>query len=131
MTRKDWVVELVAREAGVDKPTAVAVVERLMEEGVLVLGFGDSEVERIVETFSQTFGTTKTSRNDRYAAHRLAQKQTAQAVCGIIQILGKLRDERFCPTVGSVTELEEKWVKVENFIRRSYQTNMKNQPIDV
>lgn len=131
MSRRDWVVELVASVAGVDKPTASSVVERLMEEGLLTLGYGDTEVEKIVETFSQVFGTTKISRQDRYAAHRLAKKYTAQAVCGIISILGQLREERFAPTVGNVAELEEKWVKVENFVRRTYQTNMKNQPVDV
>lgn len=120
MSRKKWVAELIASVAGVDIPTADMVVERLMEEGLLVLGYGDKDVERIVVTFTDTFGTTKTSRYDRFAARRLADTHTAQAVCGIISLLGKARDERYAPVIRSVADLETKWVSVENFLRKLY-----------
>lgn len=126
MSRRDWVVELVASAAGVDKPTAETVVERLMEEGLLSLGYGDKDVERIVATFSQVFGTTKSSRQDRWAAHRLAEVHTSQAVCGIITLLGRNSTERYAPVVGSVAELENKWVKVMAFLRKQND----NEPID-
>lgn len=125
--RKTWVVELVASLAGVDEPTATVVVERLMEEGLLVLGYGDKGVERIVSQFTDTFGTTKTSRQDRWAAHRLSEKYTAQAVCGIIGLLATKQTERYAPVVNSVAQLEEKWSSILNFLRKQND----NTPVDV
>lgn len=128
MERRKYVVELIASVAGVDKPTADLVVERLTEEGLLSLGYGDNDVERIVATFSQVFGTTKSSKRDRWAAHRLAEVHTSQAVCGIITILGQKSTERYAPVVASVAELEDKWVKVMAFLRKQNENN--NEPVD-
>lgn len=126
MSRKDWVVGVVASVAGIDTPTAVAVVERLMEEGLLQLGYGNSDVDKIVETFSRTYGTTKTSARDRWAAHRLAEVHTSQAVCGIIQLLASKADDRYAPQPRSVADLEEKWVSVMAFLRKQSD----NEPVD-
>lgn len=121
--RKDWVVGLIAQivrgaptEAA--SKTAEMIVERLMEEGLLVIGYGDKDVERVVQKFTDSFGTTKTSRQDRWAAHRLARKYGSQAVCGIIQILAENSTEKYAPVVGSITQLEEKWVSVLRFVRK-------------
>ena len=97
-------------------------VDRLSEEGVLQIGFGDSEVDSIIEKFKTTFGTTKASKHDRYAAHRLAGKYGSQSVCGIIQMLAEHRDEKYVPVIGSVTQLEDKMVSVLHFLR-SLKTN--------
>lgn len=118
MRSRNWVVELVATTAAVPYGVAEAVVDRLMEEGVLVLGYGDADVQKIVETFSNTFGTTKTSRYDRFAAHRLTQRYGSQAVCGIIQLLGQRIEEPYAPVPRSVADLESKWVSVLNFVRK-------------
>lgn len=125
MSKKTWVVEIITGVVG-DKTTAEMVVERLMEEGLLNLGYGNADVDAIVVAFSDTFGTTKTSRNDRFAAHRLAQKYGAQAVVGIVQLLAENNTEKFAPVVNSVSQLEEKMPSVLNFLR-----NIKEEgPID-
>lgn len=118
MRNKQWVSQLIAGVAGIDRPTADAVVERLMDEGLLHLGYGDADVDKIVETFISTYGTTKTSRQDRWAANRLSQKYGSQAVCGIIQLLGKRSTERYAPLPRNVADLEDKWVSVLNFVRQ-------------
>lgn len=115
-SKKDWVVEVVAQLVK-DKPTAVMVVERLMEEGLLNLGYGNADVDMVVMKFSDTFGTTKTSKQDRFAAHRLTQKYGSQAVCGIIQLLADNSTLKYAPVVGSITQIEAKWVNVLNFLR--------------
>lgn len=115
--RKTWVIELVTQIVG-DKPTAEVVVERLEEEGVLHLGYGDADVDRVVQKFADTFGTTKTSRSDRFAAHRLVRKYGAQAVCGVVDLLSQNMTERYAPVVGSITQLEAKWISVMNFLRK-------------
>jgi hypothetical protein len=97
--------------------TAEMIVDRLMEEGLLNLGYGNADVENIVVTFTDTFGTTKVSKQDRFAAHRLAQKYGSQAVCGIIRLLAEKSTEKYSPVVGSVAQLESKWVNVLNFLR--------------
>jgi hypothetical protein len=123
MSKRDWVVELIAQivhkaPTGTHVQTAELIVDRLMEEGLLHLGHGDAEVDLIVDKFADTFGTTRTSRYDRFAARRLGVKYGSQAVCGIIQLLGEHRTDKYAPLVGSVTQLEEKWVSVLNFLRK-------------
>lgn len=100
------------------KATAEIIVDRLIEEGWLILGYGDKDVELIVQTFSETFGNTKTSKYDRWAANRLADKYGSQAMRGIIQMLAQHSREKYVPVVGSVAQLEEKIVSVISFLRK-------------
>lgn len=125
MSRKDWVVDLVTQIVK-DRPTAEMVVERLTEEGLLHLGYGNAEVDIVVDKFTDTFGTTKTSKADRFAAHRLVRKYGAQAVVGIVALLAENSTEKYAPVVGSITQLETKWVSVLNFLRKLD----KEEPID-
>ena len=114
MDRK-YVIEFIAKMT--NQITAETIVDRLINEGLLHLGHGDAEVDTIVDCFSNTFGNTKTSKQDRWAANRLAKKYGSQAICGIIQLLGANSQERFSPTVNSVAQLEEKIVTVLKFLR--------------
>lgn len=113
---KDWVVKLVTQIVK-DKPTAEMVVDRLMEEGVLHLGYGDADIDEVIRVFTDTFGTTKVSNTDRFAANRLVRKYGAQSVVGIIRLLEVNNTERYMPVVGSIAQLETKWVSVLNFLR--------------
>lgn len=117
MSKRIWVVELIAQIVG-DTPTAEMVVERLTEEGVLHLGYGDADIDIVVDTFKEVFGTTRVSKQDRYAARRLATKYGSQAVVGIMRLLHQSSDNQYAPVVGSVAQLEEKWVSVLNFVRK-------------
>lgn len=118
--RKTWVVELVTGVVG-DKLTAEMVVDRLMEEGVLHLGYGDADIDKVVEQFKTTFGTTKVSKQDRWAANRLIAKYGSQPICGIVVLLGQYQDVKYAPVVGSIAQLETKWVSVLNFVRKAKQ----------
>lgn len=84
---------------------------------MLHLGYGDADIDKVVEQFQETFGTTKTSRQDRWAANRLVKKYSAQAVCGIVKLLGENSTERYAPVIGSIAQLETKWVSVLHFLR--------------
>ena len=106
MDRK-YVIEFIAKMT--NQITAETIVDRLINEGLLHLGHGDAEVDTIVDCFSNTFGNTKTSKQDRWAANRLA----AHLSC----LLGANSQERFSPTVNSVAQLEEKIVTVLKFLR--------------
>lgn len=124
--KKEYVTELIANIVK-DKPTAEMVVERLIEEDLLNLGYGNSDIDAVVIQFSETFGNTKTSKYDRFAAKRLTEKYGRDSIVGIIQLLGKRKDEKYCPVVGSVSELEQKIVSVMNFLRKG----MDNQDLDI
>jgi hypothetical protein len=115
--KRDKVVELITQIVR-DVPTAEMVVDRLIEEGLLNLGYGNSDVDRVVEQFTNTFGTTKTTKYDRFASHRLVSKYGTQAVCGIIQLLAQHSTEPYAPVVGSIAQLEDKWVSVLSFLRK-------------
>lgn len=126
MSKRDWVVELVTKVVGT-KATAEMVLDVLIEEGIVNLDYGDMDIGRIVTAFTETFDTTKTTKYDRFAAKRLASKHGVQAICGIIVLLGKKRDEQFTPVVANIADLEKKWVNVMNFLR----TNQEPEVIDV
>lgn len=115
-SRKTWVVELIAQIVK-DTPTAEIVVDRLMEEGLLHLGYGNADVDMVVQKFTDTFGTTKVSKYDRFAAQRLVAKYSGQAVCGIVDLLAQNSTEKYAPVVGSIAQLETKWVSVLHFLR--------------
>jgi hypothetical protein len=119
VSKRVWVVELIAKTADIPYGVAESVVDRLMEEGLLSLGYGDKDVDAIVVTFADTFGTTKTSRQDRFAAHRLAKEHGSQAVVGIIRLLAQHSTEKFAPVVNSVAQLEDKMPSVLNFLRKT------------
>lgn len=120
MERKLEALRVIATVVG-DKPTAEMVLERLQDEGFLHLGYGDADVDRIVGTFKETFGTTVTTKYDRTSAHRMANAHTAQAVVGVIKLFSQVQSDQYAPSVGSVAELEKKWVNVINFIRKKGQ----------
>lgn len=121
--RRTWVVEVITQLVK-DAPTSAAaataelIVERLTEEGLLHLGYGDADIDIIVEGFSQTFGTTKTSKQDRWAARRLADKYGSQSVRGIVRLLAEHSTEKYAPVVNTIVQLEEKMPSVLNFLRK-------------
>lgn len=114
--RKEYILDLITKVVR-DKPTAEMVVEVLQAEGLLVLGYGSSEIDNVVQKFVDTLGTTKTTKYDRFAASRLVKKYGEQAICGIIDLYGKSATEKFAPRVNNLTELEAKMPSILLFLR--------------
>jgi hypothetical protein len=119
MRSKKWVTDIVM-SVGVDKSTADMVIERLQEEGVLHLGYGDADVDNIVDAFGTAFNTTKVTRYDRWAAGRLAKAHGSQSVVQLIHLLAANSGKPFCPVVNNLTELENKFQSVVRFLRKNY-----------
>lgn len=120
MEKKEDAIKAITPLIG-NRLTAEMVIDRLQENGYLQLGYGNGDVDTIVGAFKDTLGTTKVSRPDRYAANRLAKKWGATSVVGIIKLYANLRDDDYAPVIGSVTQLEDKWVNVLTFIRKRAQ----------
>ena len=114
---KTWVAELIAQTANVTRGVAESVVDRLMEEGVLHLGYGDADIDLVVTTFADRFGTTKVSNTDRFAANRLVKKYGSQSIAGIVNLLAQHSTEKYAPVVNNVSELESKFPSVLHFLR--------------
>lgn len=123
MERKNEAIRLVSTYVKGDTPTAEAIIERLQDEGLLHLGHGKAEVDQIVGTFKELFGSTRTSQMDRAAANRLATAHTTQAVIGVMKLMKQAQHQQYAPTIGSVKQLEDKWVNVISFIRRQQMQN--------
>lgn len=128
MSKRKYVVDIISQIIGGpnSQVTAELIVERLTEEGVLSLGYGDKDIDSVLETFKAKMGTSKSTKQDRFAANRLVKTHGAQAVVGVILLLSKLQDQPYIPVVGSVSQLESKWVNVIAFLRK--QRN--EEPID-
>lgn len=116
MSKRSYIIDVVETIVG-DRLKAETVIERLTDEGVLVLGYGDADVDLICESFKEYFGTTKTSRQDRFSAHRLGSKYGAQSVRGIMKLLSENSNQKFAPVVNNVAELESKFVSILKFVR--------------
>lgn len=123
---RTWVISLVSQivkgTPSERVQTAEMIVDRLIEEGVLHLGYGNADIDIVVEGFKETFGTTKVSQPDRFAARRLVEKYGSQSVVAILKMLAQRSTEPYAPVVGSVAQLEQKWVNVMNFLRKQADT---------
>lgn len=105
-----------------DRPTAEMVLERLQDEGLLHLGHGNTDIDQVVGAFQETFGNTKTTKFDRFAANRLTAKYGARSVVGVMKLLATMQDDKYAPVVSNVVQLEEKWVAILNFVRKKGQS---------
>ena len=117
MSRHDYLFEAVNKIIK-NEVTTQMVFDLLNEEGVLHEGYGDADVDRILKKFSDTFGTTKASKYDRFACGRLAGKYGVQSICGIMGLLGDNSTEPYAPVVNSVKEFEDKMPSILNFLRK-------------
>lgn len=121
---RKWVEQIIAAliKGGESQPqlTAESIVDVLIEEGVLHLGYGDADIDIITDTFKEVYGTTKTSQGDRFAARRLADKYGSQAIVGIMRLLAQHSQEQYAPVVNSVTQLETKLSSVLSFLRKTH-----------
>jgi hypothetical protein len=113
-SRKDYVLGIMAEYTD----NAEQLLERLSDEGLLQLGYGNNEVEAILDRFKSTFGNTKTTQYDRFAAHRLADKYGSTVVCHVIELLGAKITEKYAPVPSSVANMEEKIVSILAFLRK-------------
>lgn len=121
MERKEYAIKVIL-DVVKDRPTAEMVLERLQDEGLLHLGHGNTDIDQVVGAFQETFGNTKTTRYDRFAANRLTTKYGAQSVVGVIKLLSSLKDDQYVPVVSNVAQLEDKWVAILNFVRKKGQS---------
>ena len=99
-----------------DRKTATALAEALIDSGMVVYRPHDSEVDQVTTAFTKSFGTTSTSRYDRYAATRLIKRYPPKELIKIIEILAQHRGDAYCPVIGNVHQLEQKWVSVQRFL---------------
>lgn len=118
MGKDDFILNIIIN-TGVKKPVAELIVRRLEDEGLLLTpSFGDKTVNLIITTFKDAFGTTKTTRYDRYSASRLASRHTADVVCQVIVLMAGSASEPYAPVINNVSELETKWISVVSHIKK-------------
>jgi predicted DNA-binding protein YlxM (UPF0122 family) len=77
----------------------------------------DPNIQLIINTFADCFGTTKSTAYDRYAAKRLHVKYTAPEIAKLIEALSNLMDDQYAPTVNSVVQFENKLPQIVKFVR--------------
>lgn len=116
--KRDYILELIEQICG-NKVIAEAIVDRLEEEDLLKTHYGDDDVSKIVDTFKDTFGVTKTTKYDRFAAKRLAAKHGTEPICQIILLLKARADHQYAPVINSVAQIETKWVSILKFLRQT------------
>lgn len=78
----------------------------------------NKDIQLIVDTFVEVSGVTKTSKWDRFAAKRLADKHGAEEIAKLIQVYFSLDPNQYKPSINSIRQLEEKWVNVGNYMQK-------------
>lgn len=78
--------------------------------------YGNPEVNSIVNTFKESFGTTKTTKADRFAANRLAKKHGAESIAQAIKAFSAHAHEKFAPSVNNVAEFDNKLPSIVKFM---------------
>lgn len=86
--------------------------------------YGNPDINAVIEAFKLSFNTTKASKWDRWAAKRLAEKHSADNMVKIIQALAQYGGEKYCPSVNSVSQLEEKLPSVMSFLKKQQSNSM-------
>lgn len=84
----------------------------------------DPNINLIIETFKDSFGTTTSSQYDRFAAKRLHIKYTAESTASLIKALANLADLSYYPTVNSVSQFEKKLPQVVKFVKDNSQSGV-------
>lgn len=113
--RRDYIVGLVASLLKEGKG-AEEIVDKLIDEGIFNEHYGNQEVSGVIETFKQTFGTTATSKYDRFAASRMVKKHGTESVVAVVKALGLLKDREYAPVVNNVSQMERKWASIVSFL---------------
>lgn len=78
--------------------------------------YGQPEINEVIATFKEVFGTTKATRYDRFAAKRLITKHGVANVKLVITALAAKGSAKYSPTVNSVSQLEDKWVSIVKYL---------------
>lgn len=116
--RANYLTDLVMEMAACSEETAKALLERLKDEGFLHVGYGKAEVDIVLETYVEAFQAPKVTQADRYAANRLISRYGASTVVTVIKLMATKSGDKYAPVVGSIRQLEDKWLNVLAFLRK-------------
>lgn len=83
----------------------------------------NQDVQEVIDTFKEAFGTTASDSYDRFAAKRLIDKHTTKTIVTIIKAMSHYGGDKYAPNVNSVRDLEKKFVTVMNFLKRQNSSN--------
>lgn len=78
--------------------------------------FGDTHINKVIQTFAESFGTTKSTKYDRFAAKRLYEKHGVAPVTDAIKALAYYQEDKYSPTVNNVSQFEEKLPQVIKYL---------------
>ena len=80
--------------------------------------YGNHDINTIINTFSQAFGTTKSTKWDRFAAKRLLAKYPSELLVGAINALAGSQNDKYAPSVRSISQFEEKLPNIARFLNQ-------------
>lgn len=79
--------------------------------------YGNKDINAVIKAFTDSFGTTKTTKYDRFAAKRLSDKYEPKIIVGAIRALSASQSDKYCPSVRSVTQFEEKLPNIIRYLK--------------
>lgn len=85
---------------------------------VLVKKESDNEIALLISAFESQIGKMPRAKYQPAAAASLLKQHGFKRVSGAITATAAARGERFAPSIASLEELRDKWVKLENYYHR-------------
>ncbi len=76
----------------------------------------NSEITKLIQHFETKVG--KPSRDQTFAAIQLLNQHGFEKSIGAINLVASSRADRFAPSIGSLVDLEEKWLNLETYFAR-------------
>lgn len=95
-----------------------------MQEETEVVTYGNKDVNSIIETFSELFGNTKTTRYDRWAAARMMKSSRyggAEGIVLLMRMFHSVSSEQYAPSVSSVSQFDAKLPAIVTYIKKKGQ----------
>lgn len=91
--------------------------------------FGNKDVNEVLNRFEQRVGLVLTRKAmNRNAAQRLIKVIGLDGVLKAIDIYSAVAADQFAPQISSIEELEEKWTKLGNYIKKKHAEQTKTAP---
>lgn len=108
---RPYVIELLERVPTVKEAKELAIV--------------NPQVKQVIEHFQETIGTMSRMPSQRKSADRLIKARGFERVMGAIKAAKAAQGQDYAPVINNLVALEEKWVSLEGFYKRSAAKQLK------
>lgn len=103
--------------------------KNIVPKGTITVDKRDPEITRLIGHFETRIGKMPRKDHQVYAAATLIKQHGAERSLGAINAVAASRGNKFAPSISTLEELVEKWIKLETFYQREVTSKPKGVKI--